>query len=144
TRSALHDTRQLIFQLSHEVFHLVSPTRLAVNIFEEGLATEFSLDSCRRFGYPVGDGYIDNDDYRLALDGVRCLRRFEPALDRHCVAIRAAGVKLGCAAADYLASVWTHTPPALVAAIAMPFSSIRIYRNDLRRYVGECRIISNR
>ncbi|MGF1546581.1 MAG: hypothetical protein ACFCUG_04600 [Thiotrichales bacterium] len=139
TRGAAHDGRRLIFQLSHEVFHLVSPTRLAVNILEEGLATEFSLVCCRLHGYAVADAYINLVDYRLALAGVRCLRQFEPELDARCAEIRAAGVKLGCAAADYLASVWTEAPAPLVAALAMPFSTIRTYRNDLRRYVGECR-----
>ncbi len=138
TSAARHDAREFIFELSHEVFHLMAPTRLAINVLEEGLATEFSLDCLGRYGHRADALYVADANYRLALEGVRCLRWFEPALDARLTALRAAGFKLGSVSAATLASA-LKAPPELLSALAMPFSSLGTFHQDLARFLERVR-----
>lgn len=57
---------EAIYQISHEVVHLLSPTtKENVSLFEEGLATYFSLDQLRKKGFnSIADSnlvYLENN-----------------------------------------------------------------------------------
>jgi hypothetical protein len=62
SRSAEQIENTTIFQLSHEVIHLLSPTsKLNVSVFEEGWATSFSLNRIDiLFGEPERNRFIDH------------------------------------------------------------------------------------
>ncbi len=137
TREAMRDEKRALFQLAHEVFHVHAPTRGVVNILEEGLATEFSLDFVRERGIAVDESYIGSPDYRAAHDAVLCLRRHEPALDDRLKALRAGGVKIGLATPAQLSRLLRNTPRELIDALATPFDRIRDVRD---RMLASCTV----
>jgi|GEM_PF-573862 len=77
TRSAATDETQALFQLSHEVVHLLSPGGPggAANVLEEGLATYTSLEYLSTIGKPVGVEYIDSPRYLAAYRAVSRLAK---------------------------------------------------------------------
>lgn len=131
TRAAMQDEKRALFQLAHEVFHVHAPTRGVVNVLEEGLATEFSLDFVRERGIAIDEAYIGSPDYRAAREAVLCLRRYEPALDDRLKALRAGGVKIGLATPAQLARLLRNTPRELIDALATPFDRIQDVRDRL-------------
>lgn len=68
TRSAANNEKRALFQLSHEVIHLLSPDggQRRVNVFEEGLAVHFSIAYLNRIGIKASDAYVVNADYKRA------------------------------------------------------------------------------
>jgi hypothetical protein len=73
TRSAATDETRALFQLSHEVVHLLSPAgpNGRATVLEEGLATYNSLEFLRAIGDPVEPSYIDSPRYLRAYRIVR-------------------------------------------------------------------------
>jgi len=97
TKSAATNETQALFQLAHEVFHLLSPTGpgTRASVLEEGLATYNSLEYLAAIKKPVGPDYINSPRYerayrhvlRLSLrpdftEGVRALRALGNGLSR--------------------------------------------------------------
>lgn len=86
------DMVQATYQLAHEVIHLLSPTGAAsANVLEEGLATWFSEDYCRRATgqtiRPTVPSYgIASDLVRSMLesssDCIRLMRQVEPCISK--------------------------------------------------------------
>ncbi len=89
TESAATDETQALFQLAHEVVHLLSPAGPGkrASVLEEGLATYVSLQYLAAIGRAVTPAYIDAPRYARAYrivaalaerpdfaDGIRALR----------------------------------------------------------------------
>lgn len=69
TKDCLHDIRTAIFQISHEVIHILSPTGQPVtNVLEEGLATYFSKKVTDR----------DTGDNNFAMTSISSTPYFRP------------------------------------------------------------------
>lgn len=68
TESAAQNETQALFQLSHEVVHLLSPAGpgAKASVLEEGLATYNSLDYLAAIGKAVGPDYINEPRYKRA------------------------------------------------------------------------------
>jgi hypothetical protein len=76
TDNAREDSRQALFQLSHEVVHLLAPTgNNSTLIIEEGLATSFSTEISVRYGL---DLHYDVPSYVNAQRLVRVLVEAHP------------------------------------------------------------------
>ena len=88
TDAARLDERQAVFQLAHEVIHLLAPTGAKdAMLFEEGLATAFSHEMSPRYGgysISVQPSYLAAEAaarqfLTLDQDGVRKIRAEEPS-----------------------------------------------------------------
>jgi len=83
TQAARCNPEIALFQLSHEVIHLLSPIggRTQSNVFEEGLASYFALETLKKQGYKITDNYIVNKDYQAAYQAIKRLYTLHPNSD---------------------------------------------------------------
>ena len=103
TRGAATDETRALFQLAHEVTHLLSPggPGALATVLEEGLATYNSLDYMRAIGDPLEPSYINAPRYERAYRAVRRLSDrpdFASGIER----LRASGSFRRVTAADLL------------------------------------------
>ena len=78
-KKAANNKKQMLFQLSHEVFHALSPTGgKDSNYLEEGLATYFSIKATEEIGVDITPDYIAMDRYRKAYDLVESVYKIHP------------------------------------------------------------------
>ncbi len=77
TRSASTDETRALFQLSHEVVHLLSPAGpgAKASVLEEGLATLTSLQYLEAIGKGVSPSYISEPRYEAAYRSVSRLAK---------------------------------------------------------------------
>ncbi|MGF1546580.1 MAG: hypothetical protein ACFCUG_04595 [Thiotrichales bacterium] len=136
TEAAMGDEQRALYQLGHEAFHAVAPTRGSVNVLEEGLATEFSLDFVRGRGYSITPSYVGAARYRQALAAVICLRGYVPALNQRITQLRSDGVRYGKATPQQLAVALPEAPRALVDAVALSFDQVAEIDATLTTYCG--------
>ena len=67
TKSASKNEKEALFQLSHEVIHLLSPSGpKGSSVFEEGLASYFSIINLQKLNYDINPNYISEKKYRQA------------------------------------------------------------------------------
>ncbi len=67
TKTASKNEKEALFQLSHEVIHLLSPAGLeGSSVFEEGLATYFSIINLQKLNYDINQDYISEKKYQQA------------------------------------------------------------------------------
>jgi hypothetical protein len=88
TESAALDPQEAIFQLAHEVIHLLAPTREPQTVvLEEGLATLFAHQMCRKYAvnrvaskqqYLSAEAHL-NTLMQTYPDCIRMLRQRQPA-----------------------------------------------------------------
>lgn len=97
TESAGRDEKQALFQLAHEVVHLLSPAgpNGVASVLEEGLATYNSIEYLRNNGFQIQPDYISAARYMRAYQlllpltsrpdfksGIRALRASRQSLSR--------------------------------------------------------------
>ena len=88
SESAREDPRQALFQLAHEVIHLLAPTgtKGLAPVLEEGLATFFSFVVSQRYDlgvFPIDPRYLGANSLARRLldphpDAIRRLREKQP------------------------------------------------------------------
>ncbi|HIO91502.1 MAG TPA: hypothetical protein EYG68_01500 [Leucothrix mucor] len=67
TKKASQDKKSALYQLSHEVIHLLSPAgRDGSSVFEEGLAVYFSISNMQAMNYDISERYISGKKYLQA------------------------------------------------------------------------------
>jgi hypothetical protein len=68
TKKALQDEQEALLQLSHEAIHLLSPAGggKKTNVFEEGLATYFSIEYLKSQGFNVNYKKLLSEPYKKA------------------------------------------------------------------------------
>lgn len=73
TKKALKDEQEALLQLSHEAIHLLSPAGggKKTNVFEEGLATHFSIEYLTKQGMKVEYKTLLPDAYKNAFELVK-------------------------------------------------------------------------
>ena len=85
TQKARCNPREALFQLSHEVIHLLSPIGGGIqsNVFEEGLASYFAIESLKKQGYHIKklDRYISHSHYQAAYQAIASLYNTYPQSD---------------------------------------------------------------
>lgn len=123
TRQARRDRNLALFQLGHEVFHLIEPIRPGSrgSVFEEGLASYFAIDYLERNGIRGGQRYISEQSYLSAYRMVARLaelhRDFMPRLRR----LRERHRTFSGLSSDAIRAAFPNAPAALVAKLAQPF-----------------------
>lgn len=125
TRRARRDPNLALFQLGHEVFHLIEPIRPGSrgSVFEEGLASYFAIDYLERNGITGGQRYITEESYLSAYRMVARLaalhRDFLPRLRR----LRERHRSFSKLSSDAIRAAFPGAPAALVAKLARPFGA---------------------
>jgi len=107
TQSAATNERQALFQLAHEVVHLLSPAGpgARASVLEEGLATYTSLEYLAAIDMPVSPAYIDAARYQAAYRSVARLAR-RPDFANGIKALRSRHGRLSGLKAIDLQRVW--------------------------------------
>ncbi len=84
TQKASCDDKEALFQLSHEVIHLLSPTGggQQASVFEEGLAVYFSIQFLNQLGFQITKNYIQTAGYKNAYEMVAMLYQQEEDVDK--------------------------------------------------------------
>ena len=122
SRSAATNETQALFQLAHEVVHLLSPAGpgARASVLEEGLATYVSLDYLAAIDRAVGPDYIDAPRYAHAYRAVARLA-LRPDFESGIRSLRAThGGLSGIAAAD-LQRAWPGLPRDEARTLAAEF-----------------------
>lgn len=105
TQSSANDKKRALFQLAHEVIHLLSPTGKpqTSTVLEEGIATYFSIHVMQSMGFDITPSYISDvayedayarvktliDSHRNAFDGIKTLRSSQTFTDISAKELRA-------------------------------------------------------
>lgn len=90
TKSASKNEKEALFQLSHEVIHLLSPAGKAhSSVFEEGLATYFSIANMQALNYDIDEHYISQKKYRKAYQLIDNLYKSFPNTEDRIKTLRA-------------------------------------------------------
>ena len=84
TQKASCDDKEALFQLSHEVIHLLSPTGgdQQASVFEEGLAAYFSIQFLNQQNFQASKDYIQTTGYKEAYEAVAMLYQQEEDVDK--------------------------------------------------------------
>jgi len=93
TKKAATDKKRALFQLAHEVIHTLSPTGPGKksSVFEEGMATYFSIHALADTGVTITPSYIDSKAYKKAYDLVANLYKKHPDTDQKIKKLRHQG-----------------------------------------------------
>lgn len=79
SKKAANDKKQMLYQLSHEVFHTLSPTGgNNSNYLEEGLATYFSIKATQELGVDITPDYIGMGRYQKSYELVKSIYDAHP------------------------------------------------------------------
>ncbi|CAA6817570.1 MAG: Unknown protein [uncultured Thiotrichaceae bacterium] len=80
TQQAASNEKEAIFQLAHEVVHTLSPTgpHNSSLVFEEGLASHFSIHAPRKLGIDISPDYFASGKYRRAYQELEKLYAIYP------------------------------------------------------------------
>lgn len=80
TQQAANNEKEAIFQLAHEVIHTLSPTgpNNPSLVFEEGLASHFSIHAPRKLGITISPDYFASGKYRSAYQELEKLYAIYP------------------------------------------------------------------
>lgn len=123
TADVASDERRALYQLAHEVVHLLNPKREPVSRFEEGLATLFALEFLNAQGFAVGPDFIAAARYRAAYDDTARLAALHPD-GRFDVAVRLLRQNadgLSPLTAEQIALSFPNATAALAEALSRPF-----------------------
>lgn len=122
TQSSATDEKRALFQLSHEVVHLLSPAGpgARASVLEEGLATYNSLEYLNANGIPTGRDYINAPRYEKAFLAVERLAE-RPDFASGIRDLRARQNTLAAITADDLRRVYPGLSPSLAEELAARF-----------------------
>ena len=122
TESAATDEKRALFQLGHEVIHVLSPIGpdLDSSILEEGIATYNSIEFVQNAGIDIGPSYIGNADYEAAYWSIIELENAQPDFKSRTVALRRAYGSLSGLTSRQINAAY----PAISRALAHRLASI--------------------
>lgn len=122
TEGSGRNEKQALFQLAHEVVHLLSPAgpNGVASVLEEGLATYNSLDYLRSNGFQIAPDYISSPRYGRAYRLVTQLSS-RPDFSHGIRALRAARQSLARISATDLMQIYPGLPYDEAQALAAPF-----------------------
>ncbi len=123
TTSAAVNEKQALFQLAHEVVHVLSPIGpgVASSVLEEGIATYNSLDFVRSSGIEIGPGYISAENYQDAYWTIVELERAQPDFQRRTAALRRRHKSLSGLSARKIRAAYPNIGIALAQRLASNF-----------------------
>ena len=119
---AANNKKEMLFQLSHEVFHTLSPTGgKNANYFEEGLATYFSINATKKIGIDITPDYIGVGRYRKAYNLILDLYRIHPDASRRIIAFRKLGNTISELDEQQIRVIFPGVKKSLAAQLAKKF-----------------------
>jgi len=123
TQKARCHPETALFQLSHEVIHLLAPLggRASSNVFEEGLASYFALATLKKQGYRVTDHYIADKDYQAAYQAIATLYTLHPNSDAIIKTLRKEVSTFKQLSPPQLHTAFPKADAALVQQLLQPF-----------------------
>lgn len=123
TQAARCNPEIALFQLSHEVIHLLSPLggKTPSNVFEEGLASYFSLQTLQKQGYRIRTDYIANKAYRAAYQTIVRLYTAHPNSDAIIKILRKEVKTFKQLTPQQLHTAFPNIDAALVQQLLRPF-----------------------
>lgn len=124
TRSTSHSEREALFQLTHEVFHVLSPNaEIKSTMLEEGLATYFSIKALQSMGFTINKKYIANKKYQKAYRLVSQLYENHPETSELIKSLRKQGLKISELTADDIQAIFSNIDSGLASQLAHKFGS---------------------
>ena len=123
TPEAATDEKRALFQLGHEVVHLLSPIgpRGVPNVLEEGIATYNSIEYVNAAGFDIGASYIGATNYEAAYWAIIELETAQPDFQRRTAALRAQYGKLSELSAGQIRGAYPNISDALAQRLARAF-----------------------
>lgn len=123
TEPAARNEKQALFQLSHEVIHLLSPNGpdLRASVLEEGLAAYNSIEYVRATGLAIAPSYISSPSYEAAYASVVELEAAHPDFAAGIRRLRETHGGLSGLSAGDLSAVFPRISTALAQRLAKPF-----------------------
>ena len=115
-----NNEKKLLYQLAHEVFHVLSPigSRGSTN-FEEGLATYFSIKATRRLD--ITPDYISSARYRKAYRLVAQVYKIYPDTGKIIAAFRKSGKNISQLNEKAIAAIFPKIKKTLAVELAKKF-----------------------
>ena len=123
TESAATNEKQALFQLAHEVIHVLSPIGPDVrsSILEEGIATYNSLDYVRSVGIEIGPSYIGAENYADAYWAIVELEQAHSDFQARTAALRSRYGSLSGLSARKIKNAYPNISSVLAQRLASPF-----------------------
>lgn len=123
TEPTARNEKQALFQLSHEVVHLLSPTGpdLNASVFEEGLAAFNSVQYTRDAGFEISSSYINSPSYEAAYAAIAELEGVHSDFASGVRRLRETQGGLSAISASDLRAVFPGISGALAERLAAPF-----------------------
>ncbi len=122
TKDAANDEKRALFQLSHEVFHVLSPTGKRDSTYlEEGLATYFSIQASRKAGIRISPAYIASPRYRQAYRMIETLYKKHPDASERIATYREQGLPLSALTETQLEQMFPRLKTTLVQKLVAQF-----------------------
>ncbi len=122
TSDAANNEKKALFQLSHEVIHVLSPngTRKAT-YFEEGLATYFSIQATRQAGIDISPSYITSAKYHRAYYLLEKIYQLHPDASQRIATFRKSGQSLSTLSATGLRQLFPRIDATTARELARRF-----------------------
>lgn len=123
TQKAAKRPKEAIFELSHEVFHVLMPTGDDDStFFEEGLATYFSIKATQETGIDISPDYIASPKYRRAYELTRTLYQQHPNASGTIKRFRKMGIQPSSLDAKQLTAYFPYLEKDIATALAKQFN----------------------
>jgi len=123
TASAARDEKQALFQLGHEVIHVLSPIGPSVeaSVLEEGIATYNSIEYVKHSGFDIDASYIGSERYEAAYWTVLELAEAQPDFAERTAALRGLSGRLSGLSVARIQSAYPSISAALAQRLAAEF-----------------------
>ena len=123
TASAATNEKQALFQMAHEVVHVLSPIGpdARSSILEEGIATYNSLDYVRSAGIQISPSYIGAENYEDAYWAVVELQQAQPDFQARTAALRSRYGSLSELTPHQIRAAYPSISPVLAQKLARTF-----------------------
>lgn len=123
TKACMTDEKRALYQLSHEVFHTLSPIGPGASstVLEEGLAVYFSMHYMKAVGEPLSNGYISSQKYRMAYTAVLELYNKYPDASSRIAKLRQSHANLTKVSAKALGDAFPKVHPGFIQQLLQKF-----------------------
>jgi len=123
TESSARDEKRALFQLAHEVIHVLSPIGPDVrsSVLEEGIATFHSLAYVRNAGIEIDPSYISSEPYEDAYWAIVELQQAHPDFQARTGALRERHGRLSGLSSQQIRAAYPSISPILARRLARTF-----------------------
>ena len=125
TEAARNNRNLALFQLGHEVFHLLEPIKPGGrgSVLEEGLASYFAIAYLDRIGIRGGEAYVTEKNYKAAYEMVARLAKLHRDFYSRLKRLRELNRSFSRISTDDIRAAFPHAPAAMARQLAQPFAT---------------------